>query len=297
MSDHSDEELDGGVVAPSPHDLFGDMFWPICSKWLPPRCAANSSVVCTKRAANEAVPCTSGSGPGLTAKTAQPPHTCFVKAVTPGSTPFGNMSPSEVLPGACLADGTGKGASKVMRMMQAMGYTEGTGLGRAEQGISSAPEEQGNIGTLGLGFRGPGFGGGADGAAPLKAAPLGAAELDPCPVPLWMGPCERGVLDGPTLSAWVVEGPRLESVDGETEHINPAVLGSVLHAKSGLDHITDRRAFNDARTRANPFEGLKKEFFLNRAALKMAAMDAAFGMLFSGADAGVRFTPTRSPSP
>ena len=45
---------------------------------------------------------------------------------------------------------------------------------------------------------------------------------------------------------------------------------------------SDRRAFNDARTRANPFEGIKKEFFLNRAALKMAAMDAAFGLLFSG---------------
>jgi len=51
---------------------------------------------------------------------------------------------------------------------------------------------------------------------------------------------------------------------------------------------SDRRAFNDARTRANPFEGIKKEFFLNRAALKMAAMDAAFGLLFSGADADDR---------
>ena len=59
----------------------------------------------------------------------------------------------------------------------------------------------------------------------------------------------------------------------------------VLRNKSALDHITDRRAFNDARTRANPFEAIKKEFFLNRAALKMAAMDAAFQLLFSGADA------------
>ena len=47
----------------------------------------------------------------------------------------------------------------------------------------------------------------------------------------------------------------------------------MLQRKSALYHIppNDLRAFNDARTRANPFEGIKKEFFLNRAALKMAA--------------------------
>ena len=44
-------------------------------------------------------------------------------------------------------------------------------------------------------------------------------------------------------------------------------------------------AFDDARSRANPFEGIKKEFFVNRAALKMAAMDAAFDGLFSFAEA------------
>lgn len=61
----------------------------------------------------------------------------------------------------------------------------------------------------------------------------------------------------------------------------------MLQRKSALDVIPqdERRAFNDARTRANPFEALRKEFFINRAALKMAAMDAALGLLLSGADA------------
>ena len=45
------------------------------------------------------------------------------------------------------------------------------------------------------------------------------------------------------------------------------------------------QAFDDARNRANPFEGVRKEFFINRAAAKMAAMDAACGWIFSYADA------------
>ena len=64
----------------------------------------------------------------------------------------------------------------------------------------------------------------------------------------------------------------------------------MLAAKTTLDDIPpkERRRFNDARTRANPFEGIKKEFFMNRAALKMAAMDAAFDGMFAYADAQAR---------
>ena len=36
-----------------------------------------------------------------------------------------------------------------------------------------------------------------------------------------------------------------------------------------------------ARDRANPYEGVKKEFFLNRAAMKMANIDALFDFCFS----------------
>jgi len=63
------------------------------------------------------------------------------------------------------------------------------------------------------------------------------------------------------------------------------VLREMLGAKTVLDEVQDRRAFDDARHRANPFEGVRKEFFINRAAAKMAAIDAAFGCIFSYADA------------
>ncbi len=193
--------------------------------------------------------------------------------------------------GAGAAHGSldGGSDSKAMRMMERMGHKSGGGLGRQEQGMTSAPEAHSNVGTLGLGFNlggGLGAGGTADGDdAPPVAEPLGAEETEPLPVPVWMDACERPPPDAETLREWLVEGARKEEIDDEVEHVDAKVLSSVLRAKSALDHIQDRRAFNDARTRANPFEAIRKEFFLNRAALKMAAMDAAFGALFSGADA------------
>ena len=38
---------------------------------------------------------------------------------------------------------------------------------------------------------------------------------------------------------------------------------------------------NKARTRSNPFESIKGGFFLNRAAMKMANMDAVFDFMFT----------------
>lgn len=43
-----------------------------------------------------------------------------------------------------------------------------------------------------------------------------------------------------------------------------------------------------ARSRANPFETLKSAFFMNRAALKMANIDAATNFLFTSVDRQVR---------
>lgn len=39
-----------------------------------------------------------------------------------------------------------------------------------------------------------------------------------------------------------------------------------------------------ARSRANPFESIKSAFFMNRAALKMANIDAVTGFMFSNVD-------------
>ena len=54
----------------------------------------------------------------------------------------------------------------------------------------------------------------------------------------------------------------------------------VLEAKTQFDDV-GKRDFMGARSRANPFELLRKEGFQNRAALKMAEMDALLGRLFT----------------
>ena len=60
------------------------------------------------------------------------------------------------------------------------------------------------------------------------------------------------------MRSWVVEGPRKEAIDDEVSFVDPRVLSAMLAAKSELDAIPtdERRAFNDARMRANPLGGL-----------------------------------------
>jgi len=71
-------------------------------------------------------------------------------------------------------------------------------------------------------------------------------------------------------------------IEAETNFVDAKVLAGILEAKTKLDGVgDDRRAFNFARARANPYEGIKKEFFMNRAAVKMAAIDAACDHVFS----------------
>ena len=151
------------------------------------------------------------------------------------------------------------------------------------QGMSNAISENSNVGTLGLGFKGLQ----SAAVAPGRAEPLTQAELEVLPAPRWMGLGPPGVPSAEILRSWMEEGERVEVLDNEIEHAEPGLLHAMLTAKTSLDVIpgNQRRAFNDARTRANPFEGIKKEFFMNRAALKMAAMDAAFNGMFGFADA------------
>mmetsp|Transcript_37959 Transcript_37959/g.63706 ORF Transcript_37959/g.63706 Transcript_37959/m.63706 type:complete len:964 (+) Transcript_37959:65-2956(+) len=64
------------------------------------------------------------------------------------------------------------------------------------------------------------------------------------------------------------------------EYGSIALQRKIFTAKSRFDDIDDR-TFRNARTRSNPFELIKKEGFQNRAALKMAEMDAMTKRLFT----------------
>lgn len=324
-SDSEEEDIDGGTIAPSAAaaDLFGPDNTDYCSttvqsQWMPPG-RQHGRVVCTKRTASDLGGAGDGGhlkrpgpAPGTNAAAmaaSQAAAQAAVAKLRKAAPQFISASASDaeiIASEAGLGADSGAGSAEqeaeppppppkpatasgvAERMMAGMGYRSGGGLGKDLKGRTTAVVETGNQGFLGLGFQN------AKGDAdedetlpplPKVAAPLSAMELDPCPLPKWMESCEERPPDRATLDAWLEEGGRVESVDNETEHIERKVLRRILRAKTSFDHITDRRAFNDARTRANPFEALKKEFFLNRAALKMAAMDAAFELIFSGADA------------
>lgn len=323
-SDSEEEDIDGGsLTSAAAPDLFGPdsadyNSATVQSEWLPPA-RQHGRVICMKRGAPGG---TGGHAGGLVPppppkRPAPPANSAAAAAVAAAlrKKPMfvaATASDAEIVASAA-SDGSAGGTGAVKsefaaselapppppaqgpppssaagRMMAKMGYREGGGLGKDEQGMASAVVEAGNVGFLGLGFQGAKSAADDDVSLPplpKVAAPLSQPELDPCPLPDWMAPCEVAPPDRATLQNWLVEGKRVESVDDETEHIEPRILKLILRAKTQFDHITDRRAFNDARTRANPFEAIKKEFFMNRAALKMAAMDAAFELMFSGADA------------
>ena len=171
-------------------------------------------------------------------------------------------------------------SSKVASIMQRLGYVEGDGLGKHGQGLAQAVEPQDHVGTLGLGYNVPGL---TD--VPRQEAPAVDA-LDPLPAPQWLDAPDTAPPDVATLRQWVLEAPRKESISDEKEFVDAAALAGMLRAKSALDHVkTNPGAFKSARQRANPFDGIGREFFMTRAALKMAAIDAAcdFGLTLPGA--------------
>ncbi len=168
------------------------------------------------------------------------------------------------------------------RMLEAMGGALGKGLGKYGQGPSTAPAATSNYGTVGLGFHVPGL------SDASLAGPLRPDEHAPLPRPQWLAAPAAPPPDVARLEGWAYEAPRRDSMEGETHFVDPAKLSGMLQSKSALDLInTQSPEFTSARQRANPYEGIDKEFFQNRAALKMAAIDAAcdYALTLPGAGA------------
>jgi len=280
-----EEELDGGIMAADLFGLDNPNFEKadVRSQWLPPERVAGGRVTCTKRAVAKRAAPAPAPAPAVAKRAAPapapapakrahsmpaPPATREARILTAFEMETGGGDESGFAAAAAQAPPSSaasafsasmSGGSIAARMMANMGFKAGAGLGREQQGVTAAIDASGQSDTRqGLGFEG--LSGQGWNMAQAKAAPLGDEELDPCPKPLWMGSSAEGPPDADTLRRWLVEGPRIESIDNETEHCEPAVLRAMLQRKSALDHIPHdaRKAFNDARTRANPFEALKK---------------------------------------
>lgn len=160
------------------------------------------------------------------------------------------------------------------KMMRKMGHTEGSGLGRHSQGIVAPIEESSQIGRKGLGFGDKIFD---------KRINFWDESTDPVThieTPAWLENLEKETPSLKVLMGWKVLGTKKRILDDEFQFCSQKTLKKVLECKSIFDNLNDKDMRN-ARSRANPFEKIGSQFFQNRAALKMANIDAVFDFIFT----------------
>lgn len=158
------------------------------------------------------------------------------------------------------------------KMMESMGYMPGKGLGKNETGIAEPISETANKGRHGLGFSLEGL--------ESENVKWELEEIDCNQKPEWMNPCEKKLLAIDDFTGWISIDKKKTSVEEETMFCNPEILRKILEGKSIFDNLSEKQ-FLDARTKSNPFETIKNAIFQNRAAMKMANIDAVFGFMFT----------------
>lgn len=167
-----------------------------------------------------------------------------------------------------------------LRMMQKMGYRKDgkEGLGRDGQGRVEPIEASNQRGRRGLGLRLDDL----DRAA-VKWDPAIEEVLIPERVE-WLvnqDPDESLLdLSVDALSSWVKRGEKKLTIENETKFCDPNILKRVLESKSVFDNL-GAEDMRRARTKSNPFETIRGNVFLNRAAVKMANMDSMFDFMFT----------------
>lgn len=150
------------------------------------------------------------------------------------------------------------------------------GLGRAGQGIIEPVAASEHKGRRGLGLKLEGLD-----AAAVKFDPnMESVELSE-PID-WLRNNENDLdeISRDVLDSWLKIGHRLSTIDNEDTFCDPDVLHDILNSKTIFDQI-DRDELRRARTRCNPFETIRGSIFLNRAAVKMANMDAVLDFMFT----------------
>lgn len=93
---------------------------------------------------------------------------------------------------------------------------------------------------------------------------------------------------------WIVEGSPILEIDNETQFCDSLVVKEIIAAKAMYDKL-DLKKLYKARHRANSFEMIGSVFFMNRAALKMANIDAATNFIFTNIDQSVEHRRSCAP--
>ena len=170
--------------------------------------------------------------------------------------------------------GGGANISKFAKnMMKKMGHIEGEGIG-LKPGRAKPIEESNQVGKQGLGFKVKHF---------EQKVEHWDYENDPVTSNEQVEWLKNNDIEVPSLNyllKWKKIGNKKRILDDEFEFCSPETLKQVLDCKSIFDNLDDKDMRN-ARYRSNPFEAIGSRFFLNRAALKMANLDAVFDFMFT----------------
>ena len=187
----------------------------------------------------------------------------------------GSMMMTEPPPKQARIDEPASYSNVAHKMMAKMGHKAGTGLGKAGQGIVEPVKMSTQRGRRGLGLVIQGL---EDDSTTDWDPDQEVVEIEEKVD--WLPTCSLPVPSIEEMRSWMVTGDRKENIEDETRFVDPEVLNGILRCKSVFDRL-DSEEMRKARTRSNPYETIRGAVFQNRAAMKMANMDAVFGFIFT----------------
>ncbi|XP_005107678.1 cap-specific mRNA (nucleoside-2'-O-)-methyltransferase 1 [Aplysia californica] len=160
------------------------------------------------------------------------------------------------------------------KMMARMGHKQGEGLGKHGQGRTQIVEASTQRGRRGLGMV-------VSGLEPSDVEwDFIKEEIVEDEVVEWLPKYSGDIPSLQEMLSWKEIGPKKREIDEETNFCSEETLKMMLSGKSVFDRL-EPEEMRRARTRSNPYETIRGVIFLNRAAMKMANMDAILDFMFS----------------